>query len=69
MPTVQPIGTTVVDKLTKVHLSPIWFTFRRSVYPRRKLRLSDGTNVMSGEFFRRMCKLTERLRVNEFVDR
>ena len=50
-------------------MSSYRFTFRRSVHPRRKLRLSDGTNVMSGEFFRRMCKLTERLRVNEFVDR
>ena len=48
-------------------MSSYRFSFRRSVHPRRKLRLSDGTNATSGQIFRRMCKLTESLRVNEIV--
>ena len=31
------------------------------------LRLTDSNNPSSGEIFPRMCKLTESLRVNEFV--
>ena len=54
----------MVDKLlTKVHLSPICISKAKAALERRQ-----QSHVRRDLIFRRICKLTERLRVNEFVD-